>query len=38
MIFIKKIKDRMQSLMIGNPLDKNTDIGAVNSKSTVSNY
>lgn len=28
---IKKLKHRMESLIIGNPLDKNTDIGAINS-------
>ena len=31
-VVLRKLKDRMQSLVIGNPLDKNTDIGAVNSK------
>jgi aldehyde dehydrogenase (NAD+) len=31
-IVLRKLKDRMQSLILGNPLDKNTDIGAVNSK------
>ena len=30
-LFIRKLKDRMQSLILGNPLDKNTDIGAINS-------
>ncbi len=29
---IKKLKKRMESLIVGNPLDKNTDIGAINSK------
>ncbi|MFM6935569.1 MAG: aldehyde dehydrogenase family protein [Flavobacteriales bacterium] len=29
---IRKLKNRMQSLYLGNPLDKNTDIGAINSK------
>jgi aldehyde dehydrogenase (NAD+) len=29
---IKKLKDRIANLIIGNPLDKNTDIGAINSK------
>ncbi len=29
---IKKLRQRMQSLIIGDPLDKNTDIGAINSK------
>ena len=30
--FITKLEKRMQTLRVGNPLDKNTDIGAVNSK------
>jgi aldehyde dehydrogenase (NAD+) len=29
---IRKLKDRMQSLIVGDPLDKNTDIGAINSR------
>lgn len=29
---ISKLKDRMESLIVGDPLDKNTDIGAINSK------
>jgi len=29
---IKKLKNRIESLIVGNPLDKNTDIGAINSK------
>jgi aldehyde dehydrogenase (NAD+) len=29
---IKKLKDRIESLIVGNPLDKNTDIGAINSR------
>ena len=29
---IKKLRDRIQTLRVGNPLDKNTDIGAINSK------
>jgi len=28
---IQKLKDRLKTLKIGNPLDKNTDIGAINS-------
>lgn len=28
---LRKLKHRMQSLQLGNPLDKNTDIGAINS-------
>ncbi len=31
-IVIKKLKQRMETLIVGNPLDKNTDIGAINSK------
>jgi len=29
---IRKLKQRMDSLYVGNPMDKNTDIGAINSK------
>jgi aldehyde dehydrogenase (NAD+) len=29
---IKKLQRRMETLVVGNPLDKNTDIGAINSK------
>jgi aldehyde dehydrogenase (NAD+) len=28
---IKKLRDRIQTLRLGNPLDKNTDVGAINS-------
>lgn len=31
-IVIRKLKDRMETLIVGDPLDKNTDIGAINSK------
>jgi len=31
-IVIRKLKDRIETLIIGDPLDKNTDIGAINSK------
>ena len=31
-IVIRKLQDRMQTLIVGDPLDKNTDIGAINSK------
>ena len=34
-IVLRKLKDRMESLIVGNPLDKNTDIGAINSKSQL---
>ena len=30
--FVRKLKRRMKQLRVGNPLDKNTDIGAINSK------
>ncbi|MDH3649113.1 MAG: aldehyde dehydrogenase family protein [Saprospiraceae bacterium] len=30
-IVIQKLKDRMSTLIVGDPLDKNTDIGAINS-------
>ena len=29
---IRKLKDRMESLIVGDPMDKNTDIGAINSR------
>jgi aldehyde dehydrogenase (NAD+) len=29
---IRKLKDRIQSLIVGDPMDKNTDIGAINSR------
>ena len=29
---VRKLKDRLESLIVGNPLDKNTDIGAINSR------
>ncbi len=29
---IRKLQDRMQTLVVGDPLDKNTDIGAINSR------
>lgn len=29
---IKKLKRRMESLIVGDPMDKNTDVGAINSK------
>jgi len=33
---IEKLQKRMQSLIVGDPLDKNTDIGAVNNESQLS--
>jgi aldehyde dehydrogenase (NAD+) len=32
---IKKLRDRIQTLRVGNPLDKNTDIGAINSRAQL---
>jgi aldehyde dehydrogenase (NAD+) len=29
---LEKLKDRLQTLRVGNPLDKNTDVGAINSR------
>ena len=40
-LVLRKLKDRIQSLVLGNPLDKNTDIGAINSKEqlkTINKY
>lgn len=40
-LVLRKLKDRMGSLIVGNPLDKNTDIGAINSKEqlkTINQY
>ncbi|MBS1514905.1 MAG: aldehyde dehydrogenase family protein [Bacteroidetes bacterium] len=31
-IVVKKLKHRMRNLRVGDPLDKNTDIGAINSR------
>jgi aldehyde dehydrogenase (NAD+) len=31
-MFVDKLKTRMNKLRVGNPLDKNTDVGAINSK------
>lgn len=38
---IQKLKDRMETLIVGDPLDKNTDIGAINSAAqleTIESY
>ncbi|MBM3916549.1 MAG: aldehyde dehydrogenase family protein [Sphingomonadales bacterium] len=38
---VEKLKFRLKSIYVGNPLDKNTDIGAINSKKqleTIHNY
>ena len=40
-LVLRKLKDRIQSLILGDPLDKNTDIGAINSKeqlATINKY
>ena len=34
-VVLRKLKSRMQTLIIGDPLDKNTDIGAINSASQL---
>ncbi len=36
-IVLRKLKDRIQTLIVGDPLDKNTDIGAINSKVQLEN-
>ncbi|MBM3432187.1 MAG: aldehyde dehydrogenase family protein [Bacteroidetes bacterium] len=33
--FIQKLKDRVATLIVGDPMDKNTDIGAINSKNQL---
>jgi aldehyde dehydrogenase (NAD+) len=40
-LVIRKLKDRMETLIVGDPLDKNTDVGAINSKQqlqVITNY
>ncbi len=32
---LRKLKDRISTLIVGDPLDKNTDIGAINSKAQL---
>ncbi len=32
---IQKLKERMETLIVGDPLDKNTDVGAINSASQL---
>jgi aldehyde dehydrogenase (NAD+) len=34
---LRKLKDRLETLIVGDPLDKNTDIGAINSKQQMDN-
>ena len=31
-VVLQKLKDRLETLIVGDPMDKNTDIGAINSK------
>lgn len=33
---MRKLKDRISTLIVGDPLDKNTDVGAINSKEQLS--
>lgn len=33
--FMKKLKRRMDTMILGDPMDKNTDIGAINSKAQL---
>jgi aldehyde dehydrogenase (NAD+) len=33
--FLKKLKRRMNTLRLGDPMDKNTDVGAINSKAQL---
>ncbi len=38
---VRKLKDRLETLIVGDPIDKNTDIGAINSKAqldTINKY
>ena len=40
-LVVQKLKDRLETLIVGDPLDKNTDIGAINSKmqlDTINKY
>jgi aldehyde dehydrogenase (NAD+) len=34
-LVVRKLKDRMATLRVGDPLDKNTDVGAINSKAQL---
>jgi aldehyde dehydrogenase (NAD+) len=36
-IVLQKLKDRLATLIVGDPMDKNTDIGAINSKEQMNN-
>ena len=40
-VVVQKLKDRMETLIVGDPLDKNTDVGAINSATqleTIESY
>ena len=32
---LRKLKDRIETLIVGDPMDKNTDVGAINSKAQL---
>jgi aldehyde dehydrogenase (NAD+) len=34
-LVIRKLQDRMNTLIVGDPLDKNTDVGAINSRAQL---
>ncbi|MGO8997673.1 MAG: aldehyde dehydrogenase family protein [Polyangiaceae bacterium] len=34
-LIVRKLRDRMATLRLGDPLDKNTDVGAINSKAQL---
>ena len=34
-LVVRKLRDRIQSLRVGDPMDKNTDVGAINSKAQL---
>jgi len=34
-LVLRKLKDRMETLIVGDPLDKNTDVGAINSRAQL---
>ncbi|MEI2708986.1 MAG: aldehyde dehydrogenase family protein [Chitinophagaceae bacterium] len=36
-VVLQKLKDRLATLIVGDPMDKNTDIGAINSKEQMNN-
>ncbi len=38
---VQKLKDRMETMIVGDPMDKNTDVGAINSReqlNTINKY